>query len=174
MPHPLPDISPDITVHRLLEAYPELEEVLIDMAPPFKKLRNPVLRRSVAKIATLKQAAAVGNLSLDFMIKRLRTAAGLPDFESSEEGSNYLNEQPPWFSEENIVHSIRESDLGENEMPIAILLRMATSIQPTEIIELETTFIPAPGIDVMKSKGYKAWCTQIDQTTYKSFFMKVR
>ena len=28
----------------LLDAYPELEGVLIGIAPPFKKLRNPVLR----------------------------------------------------------------------------------------------------------------------------------
>ena len=35
-------------------AYPELEEVLIGLAPPFKKLKNPLLRKSVAKIATIK------------------------------------------------------------------------------------------------------------------------
>ena len=46
-------------VAALLDAYPELEGVLIGIAPPFKKLRNPVLRRSVAKVASLRQAAAV-------------------------------------------------------------------------------------------------------------------
>ena len=35
-----PEIDPSITVHNLLEAYPELEDVLIDIAPPFKKLKN--------------------------------------------------------------------------------------------------------------------------------------
>ena len=54
------DITPSTTVHRLLEAYPALEDVLIGMAPPFKKLRNPILGRSVAKVATIKHIAAVG------------------------------------------------------------------------------------------------------------------
>ncbi len=62
------EITPSITVHALLDAYPELEEVLICIAPPFKKLRNPILRRTVAKVATLKQAASVGGVSIDELI----------------------------------------------------------------------------------------------------------
>ncbi|MEO2194672.1 MAG: DUF1858 domain-containing protein [bacterium] len=42
------EITPSTKVAELLAAYPELEAVLIGMAPPFKKLKNPVLRRSVA------------------------------------------------------------------------------------------------------------------------------
>ena len=56
------EITPSITVHELLEAYPELEDVLIGIAPPFKKLKNPILRRSVAKIATIKHISSVGGV----------------------------------------------------------------------------------------------------------------
>ena len=45
------EITSQTKVAVLLEHFPELEETLIAMAPPFKKLRNPVLRRSVAKVA---------------------------------------------------------------------------------------------------------------------------
>lgn len=31
----------------VLQTYPELEEQLINIAPPFKNLKNPVLRRTV-------------------------------------------------------------------------------------------------------------------------------
>ncbi|MFH1755446.1 MAG: DUF1858 domain-containing protein, partial [Candidatus Latescibacterota bacterium] len=55
-----PSITPDMKVSALLEAYPELEDVLIGIAPAFKKLRNPVLRRTVAKLTSLRQAAQVG------------------------------------------------------------------------------------------------------------------
>ena len=34
------EINPSVTVHALLEAYPELEDVLIGIAPPFKKLKK--------------------------------------------------------------------------------------------------------------------------------------
>ena len=46
-------IGPETTVGAMIEAYPELESVLVEMAPAFAKLRNPVVRRTVAKVATL-------------------------------------------------------------------------------------------------------------------------
>ena len=58
-------IEPTSKVDAVLEHYPELEDVLIGMAPPFKKMKNPFLRKSVGKVATLRQAAAVGRLSVE-------------------------------------------------------------------------------------------------------------
>ena len=54
------DITPQTKVGELLTAYPELEDLLIEIAPAFKKLRKPVLRRTVAKVTSLAQAARVG------------------------------------------------------------------------------------------------------------------
>lgn len=51
-------ITPKTKVLQLIETYPQLEELLIEMVPTFEKLKNPVLRRTVAKIATLQQAAS--------------------------------------------------------------------------------------------------------------------
>ena len=48
----------------------------MEMAPAFAKLRNPVVRRTVAKIATLEQAAKIGGVDLQAMILKLRAAAG--------------------------------------------------------------------------------------------------
>ena len=55
-------ITPKTKVLELIETYPELEDILIEIAPAFKKLKNPILRKTVAKIATLQQAAAIGNI----------------------------------------------------------------------------------------------------------------
>ena len=49
-------ITPKTKVLQLIEAYPHLEDVLIEYVPAFKKLKNPILRNTVAKIATLQQA----------------------------------------------------------------------------------------------------------------------
>ena len=37
------EITASTTVHELLAAYPELEETLISIAEPFKKLKNQLL-----------------------------------------------------------------------------------------------------------------------------------
>ena len=48
-------ISPKTKVGELLDNYPDLESVLMEMSPAFEKLRNPVLRKTVARVATLQQ-----------------------------------------------------------------------------------------------------------------------
>ena len=58
-------ITPKTKVAELLSTYPELEDVLVDMAPAFKKLKNPVLRRTIARVTSLQQAASVGEVPVD-------------------------------------------------------------------------------------------------------------
>jgi len=66
-------ITPKTKIFDLLEAYPELEETLIAVAPAFKKLKNPVLRNTITKVATLTQAAMIGGLKVEELIFKLRT-----------------------------------------------------------------------------------------------------
>ena len=58
-------IIPQTRVGELLDAYPELEELLFKLSPKFTALKNPVLRRTIGRVATLSQAAAVGGLKAD-------------------------------------------------------------------------------------------------------------
>ncbi|MDP1989671.1 MAG: DUF438 domain-containing protein [Syntrophales bacterium] len=66
------EITPKTNVVALIEAYPFLEEFLISLSDKFKLLRNPVMRNTVGKVATLEQAAVMGGLSVDDMVARLR------------------------------------------------------------------------------------------------------
>ena len=70
------DISSETKVNDLLQAFPQLEDVLIALNPKFKSLKNPLLRNSVGRVATLKQAASVVNIPLLTFINHLRNAAG--------------------------------------------------------------------------------------------------
>ena len=69
-------IGPETKVGELLRRHPELEETLIRLSPEFQRLKNPVLRATVAKVATLRQVAQVGGLDPEALIKTLREAAG--------------------------------------------------------------------------------------------------
>ncbi len=168
------DITPSVTVHQMLEAYPELEEVLIGIAPPFKKLRNPILRRSVAKVATIKHISAVGKVPLDELIAKLRQAVGQSVSSDSYQDEDYFQDKPDWFDESKIVVSIDEAKTGDkDQMTLVTIMKEAKSVKPGEIIELVTTFLPAPGIDQMKSKGYSFWIVKGEGEVIRSYFMKL-
>ena len=153
-------IEPETKIAALLDHYPELEDVLISMAPPFKKLKNPILRKTVAKVATLRQAAAVGRIPINDMVGRLRAAVGQPQTEDTgmegEEREDFA-EQPEWFDEVKITETFVESELDPNVMPLTPLLQRARKLREGEIVELVTTYLPVPGIDIMKEKGFQAW-----------------
>lgn len=167
------EITPSTTVHELLQAYPELEETLINKAPPFKKLKNPLLRKSIAKIATLKQIASVGNLPLNDLINELRNAVGQSETSQSYEEGRYFYDQPEWFSKDKIALSITEEKLEvKDKMTVVVLLQEMKRINTGEIVELITTFLPAPGIDTMKSKGYSVWTVKEDKNLIKTYFLK--
>ncbi len=166
------EITPSVTVHALLKAYPHVEDVRIDMAPPFKTLRNPILRRSVARVATLKQVAAVGRVPLDDLIGQLRAAVGQSASKHYYDDQDYFGEQPDWFAPEKIVLSVDEAEQNKDSMTLVTILREATNVKKGEIIELVTTFLPAPGIDILKSKGYSVWTHRESDDLIKSYFLK--
>ncbi|HCV15821.1 MAG TPA: hypothetical protein DF637_05765 [Rikenellaceae bacterium] len=120
-------------VYELLEDYPHLEDVLSEISPAFAKLKNPILRRTIARVTTIQQAAAVAGIEAGEVVKRLRIAAGLSDADESgvnmsgsatgaassvtsdvTSGAGLLNdlenstdkyrgEQPDWYSPETII-----------------------------------------------------------------------
>jgi hypothetical protein len=167
------EINPSVTVHELLEAYPELEEVLIDIAPPFKKLKNPFLRRSVAKVATLKNIASVGGIPLDELITQIREAVGQAVISESYEDQDYFGGKPDWFSPDKVALSIDEDKVEDKDkMTLVIILKEAKNIKKGEIIELVTSFLPAPAIDILKSKGYSVWIRKESDDLIRSYFLK--
>ena len=167
------EITPSVTVHELLKTYPELEEVLIGIAPPFKKLKNPILRRTITKVATLKHISSVGGVPLNDLLSKLRTAVGQPMLTESFNEQDYFCEQPAWYSQEKVVCSVNEAKIKDKDkMALSVLLKEAKRINRGEIIELITSFLPAPGIDAMKSKGFSAWTIKENDTLLKSYFLK--
>lgn len=167
------DLNPSTTVYELLEAYPELEDKLIDLAPPFKKLKNPMLRKSVAKIATLTHIASVANIPLIGLINMILTETGQPPTETLYGEIDYFVPQPDWFSEEKIKATVVEGETDEKDkMTLIAVFKEADNIESGEIVELITTFLPAPGIETMKAKGNKVWTTKVDSNTIKTYFLK--
>ncbi|WP_321345090.1 DUF1858 domain-containing protein [uncultured Draconibacterium sp.] len=167
-------ITPKTKIFDLLEAYPQLEDVLISAAPPFKKLRNPVLRKTVAKITTLSQAATIGGLSVEELINKLRTEVGQTNVDHiGYEGENYVTEKPAWFKEGNIAETIdiREM-LNAGEQPVHEVMSAIKKLNENEILKVIAPFIPAPLLDKSLSMNYSHWLDKKADEENWVFFVK--
>jgi uncharacterized protein len=66
-------LTPKTTIHTLLKEYPFLLDYLAEYHPEFKKLTNPVLRRTVGRMATLDTVAEQGNVPLNRLTDDIAT-----------------------------------------------------------------------------------------------------
>ncbi|MEZ5105922.1 MAG: DUF1858 domain-containing protein [Draconibacterium sp.] len=165
-------ITPKTKVLELIENYPQLEEILIEIAPAFKKLKNPVLRRTVAKIATLQQAAAIGNIKTEELINRLRKEVGQEIFEG-ETGIKYNYAKPEWFSEVKIKKELNASEmLAAGEQPVNQVLADLKRLEPEDIYLLKAPFLTAPIIDKATSIGILHWIDQKGNDEFLIYFTR--
>ncbi|MBS5798008.1 MAG: DUF1858 domain-containing protein [Dysgonomonas mossii] len=164
------DINLHIKVSDLLDAYPQLEGTLLELSPAFSKLRNPILRRTVAKVTTLQQAAKVAGVSPILLLETLRQAAGLP-IDNNNESIDIENEQkdkPEWFGKMNITIRFDARPIIESgENPMQEIIRLSKELQNNQIMELTAPFKPLPIMDLLKSKGFEVW-----YNNGKAYFMQ--
>lgn len=166
-------ITPDTKIAALLEHYPDLEPVLIDMAPVFKKLKNPVLRRTIAKVATLQQVAQIGNIELGVLINQLRKAAKIDsEFTGTVKNEPASAGPPDWFDKKRIVKSLDARPiLDAGEQPLSIVMKDLKGFSQGDIYKLITPFLPAPIIEMASGKDIKTWSKQEQPELFKTFFL---
>ena len=167
-------ITPKTKIYDLLESYPELEDVLIGAAPEFKKLRNPVLRKTITRITNISQAATIGGLNVEELVNRLREKVGQGNIDQIDEtGTKYTTACPDWFRKEAVVKTIdiREM-LNRDEQPVHEVLASAKKLGEDEILEIIAPFIPAPLLDKTLSLEYKHWLDKRSEGEYRVYFRK--
>jgi hypothetical protein len=159
-------ITPETKVGALLEAHPELEERLIELAPAFKKLKNPVLRRTVAKVATLAQAARVAGLNARELVTALREAAGQqPLGEVGPEASETAG-QHPWIQSLQVVARIdAEQVLAAGTNPLQAVNAQLSSLGADEALAVTSSFVPVPLIDAVAARGFVCHTRTADGST---------
>ena len=166
-------ITPETKISALLDHYPHVEDVLIEITPAFKKLRNPILRKTIAKVATLRQVAQIGDVSLATMINKLRAAVGQTTDSEIDDESKAAATQPDWFDSAKIAKSLDARPILESgQHPMSQVLDELKELKSGEIYELITPFLPAPLIDMAKQKGYHAWSKEEQADLVRTFFVE--
>lgn len=165
-------ITPKTKVVELIEAYPDLEQVLIEYVPAFDKLRNPLLRRTVGRVTTLQQAATIGGVKVEDLINRLRKAVG-QDLFTGAAAAIYTTEQPAWFAASQVVAELDARDmLAAGEQPVNQVIADLQALPPGDIYKLVAPFMPAPLVDKASSLGLSHWVSSGDNQEFIIYFCR--
>lgn len=165
-------ITPKTKVLQLIETYPQLEGVLIKYVPAFSKLKNPLLRKTVAKIATLQQAASIGNVKTGDLINILRKEVG-QELLNEIDNTTYNTNKPSWYNETLIEKEfdIREM-LAAGEQPVNQVISDLNHLTSGKIYKLTSPFLPAPLIDKAISLKIEHWVLKDVENLVLVYFYK--
>jgi len=146
----------------VLEAYPSLEAQIVHIAPPFKNLKNPVLRRTVGKLATLEQVAQIGGMDAEKLVNTLRRAAGLVEL-AAEEDTPLMMEIPiaadaPEWTRAEPQYVVNGTDLlRRGEVPLSRVNELLGELAPGGLILLATDFEPSPILEALQKQNRRVY-----------------
>ena len=167
------DIIPETILAEMLEQFPNVEAKLIELIPALQTFKNPVLRNSIAKVTTVKQAASIGQIPLGEFVNKLRREANLEEFKLKESITLEDSLKPGWLIEEKIVTTYDAiEDIANGLHPVGKVITAAESLAVGEIYLLITNFVPAPLIKKGEDMGLKVFNTQIADKKFGTYFCK--
>ncbi|MBI4537500.1 MAG: DUF1858 domain-containing protein [candidate division NC10 bacterium] len=173
-------ITPDTKVGELLEAYPQLEEVFVRQSPHFKALKNPILRRTVAKVATLAKAAQMGGIPIRQLILALRQAAGQPTEElaamaadESPAATLAAAGPPDWLDTSRVRVTIdAEALLAAGEHPLGRVQHAVRELAEGDLLCLQSAFRPIPLVELLERGGHRAYVQEAAPGAYRTYVVR--
>lgn len=140
----------------VLKEYPSLEEKIVNIAPAFKNLQNPVLRRTVGQLATLEKVAQIGNLDVIELVNLLRKEVGQPEIQADAKAEFSIPEKsaedPDWIAGEPQYIINGTEMLQRGEVPLHRVSELLGTLSQDGFILLLTDFEPTPIIDAMRKR----------------------
>jgi uncharacterized protein (DUF2249 family) len=143
-----------------------LVEIFAGVAPPFAKLRNRAMRRIMARLVTVEQAARMGGVSTDVLLRSLNAALGarsdlgthtLPTpsaggMTPDEACRAYPSDAHP--SHAAMVELDVRDDLRAGREPFSRIMAAVSTLADDRVLHLRTTFEPVPLYAVLGKRGF--------------------
>ena len=139
-----------------------LVEVFVRHSAHFEKLRNRALRRAMARLVTVEQAARVASVELDVLLRDLNEAAGATSTHPVRAGSAPLGQaevstvpiparRPSDLPE--VLLDLRD-DMRSGREPFSSIMAAVRGLENGQVLRLRTIFEPVPLFAVMAKRGF--------------------
>ena len=148
-------IDENTKISKILKANPDALEIIATINKHFRKLRNPILRRALAPRVTIKDAAKIGNTTVDVFLSRLQEIGFEinTEFKVTKESKptqpmNTIIDQEP-----AIILDVRPDIEGGTD-PFKRIMSTIKDLKEGEVIKIINSFEPIPLINLLRQKGF--------------------
>jgi uncharacterized protein (DUF2249 family) len=166
-------IRPGDKVAKVLAQDERLIEVFVAASPAFEKLRGSAMRRTMARLVTIEQAARIAGIDAAALIESLEAA-----LRGAAPASVPVREQPAidtvpdaWraLPEDRIVELDVRDDLRHGREPFRRIMDAARALPDGSVLRVRAIFEPAPlyavlarlglahGVERLASDDWRVW-----------------
>ena len=140
-----------------------LVDVFVRHSPHFEKLRNHALRRVMARLVTVEQAARVAGVGVDVLLRDLNEAAhataatGEPAAARTEPRPPAAPAVPPAArrpADRPEVDLDLRDDMRAGREPFSTIMTAVRELEHDQVLRLRTIFEPVPLFAVMAKRGF--------------------
>lgn len=137
-------------------------DVLLAASPTFAHLKNPIMRKTMAKLATVEHAARVAGLDAQALLDRLNQAllgdaytptSGVAQAAAVDEPEGPKPDIVANATAERILDCDVREDLNAGREPLARILGDAVRLPEGHLLKVRAIFEPAPLYSVLGKKG---------------------
>jgi len=166
-------VTRNTKISRILRENSDAIDTIASINQHFMKLKNPILRRVLAPRVTIKDAARIGNVTINVFLEKLEKIG----FEVIYEDNTTLEQVPnndhsiPIDSTKIVLLDVR-STINAGADPFKEIMQALKKMENDETLELINIFEPTPIILILEDKGYKVWTNKINDSEYHTFFTK--
>lgn len=143
-----------------------LVEVFVRLGPQFSKLRNRAMRRVMARLVTVEQAARMAGVSAVDLLRDLNSAIGSAPRDAPADSAASVGrggvDAEPGGSDMRYAHPLDapvveidvRDDLRAGREPFSRIMAAMSALAPSGVVHLRTTFEPIPLYAVMGKRRF--------------------
>jgi uncharacterized protein (DUF2249 family) len=153
-----------------------LLEVFVAASPAFEKLRSAAMRKTMARLVTVEQAAKIAGLDPAALIERLNAALDGAPAPSAPEAPATTTSLPPipaaltTLPPERIVDLDVRDELRAGIEPFGRILAAARALPADHALRVRAIFEPAPLYAVLAKHGLGHATEQLDAEDWRVWF----
>ncbi len=152
-------------LQRLFERDERLIDVVAGHSPQLAKLRHSPMRRIMARVTTVAQAARLCNMSADSLVRELNHAIGIHSLSSDAANADVTDAieksaAVQWSvpSSVSVVDLDVREELSKGGEPFSRIMAAVGTLREREVLHLRAPFEPVPLFAVMQKRGFAHRC----------------
>ena len=153
-------------IKEMLDTYPNLRNVLVDVSPKAKKLNNKLVYNTVAKWATINDVSKFLDISVCELLHRLNKEIGTEEqlyqqFPEciSEQVESLPEKKPEWVDSAKKIFIMDVRDRDDFFLPDVV--RQVKQLEPEEVLTVINSFDPIPLKNMLAEMGYEFYTKEV-------------